>query len=189
MLYNDLVSLGCKDSMRSKKNLGDKPYNRCLYCKKRRCDPSECNGPRTSSMTTDRWREYMRDLKDVEGLTYEELSERTGGQLSAPSIQNSLAPGASGDITREKARLIENAVFGVSVAPPCPFDFIAEMSADGKRVMDLEAELEQLRSNISRIHDSYEKELETVRADAQKKLDYLLSENQRLHKMIDRLLD
>lgn len=184
--------------MKSKKNLEQKPYNRCLYCKKRNAEPSECNGPRTASMETPRWREYMRDLKEVEGLTYDEISERTGGQLSAASIQNVLAPGAVGDVTREKARLIENAIFGASVAPPCPFDFMDEMTADAKRVIELEAELAQLRANIGRTHDFQEKELQAVReeaerhkdsirAEAQKKIDHLMAENQWLRKMVDRL--
>lgn len=175
--------------MKQKKNFAAKPYNRCLFCPKRLSEPRECNGPRTGSMPTERWREYMRDIKEVDGLTFEEIASRTNDQMSAASIQNALAPGATRDLTRETARIIENAIFGVSVAHPCPFEFLDGMSADAKRVAEVQAELTQLRANISRIHDSHEKELESVRADAQKKVDYLLAENQRLHKIVDRLLE
>ncbi len=165
--------------MKSKRNFAEKPYNRCLFCSKRLSEPKECNGPRTGSMPTDRWREYMRDIKDTDGLTFEEIAERTHGQMSSQSIQNALAPGATGDLTRERARIIENAILGDSIAPPCPFDFLDDISADSKRVMEIEAELEQLRNNIGRTHDFQEKELAAVRADAQKRLDEAQAKHQR----------
>lgn len=181
--------------MKRKLNFEDKPYNRCLFCQKRRSDPPQCNGPRTASMTTERWREFMRDLKSVDDITYDELSERTGGQLSAASIQNSLAPGAAGDMTREKARLIENAIFGITVAPPCPFEFLGSIDAAGQRVFEVEKEMAELRKNISAIHDSYNMELDIVRRECQKKLDHMQNEMDFLKKelafkssVIDRLL-
>lgn len=181
--------------MKRKKNFDEKPYNRCLFCEKRLSNPPACNGPRTSSMQTERWREFMRDLKDMDDLTFEELSSRTNGQLSAASIQNSLSPGASGDITRDKARMIENAIFGQSIAPPCPFDFLDDLTSDSQRVLEVEKEMGELRKNISMIHDSYNKELDTVRQECQKKIDHMQKELEYLRKdlafkssVIDRLL-
>lgn len=175
--------------MKNKKNFAEKPYNRCLFCPKRMSVPRECNGPRTGSMTTDRWREFMRDIKEVDGLTFDEIAERTNGQMSSQSIQNALAPGYTGDLTRERARIIENAILGASVAPPCPFDFLEEMSADGKKVLELQEELYKLRSNIGRAHDFQEKELAAVRDEAQRKIDYLLKDIARKDALIDKLLD
>lgn len=174
----------------------NKPYNRCLYCPRRLADPPECDGPRTSAMAIDRWREYMRNVKEISGLTYEDIAERSGGQLSGSTVQNVLAPSAKGDITRETARLIENAIFGSSNAHPCPIDLLDAVPAERKRVMELEAELAQLRSNIARTHDFQEKELKAVREEAQRKIDhlkdevgYLREENERKNKMIDKILD
>ena len=175
--------------MKSKKNFAEKPYNRCLFCPKRLSEPRECNGPRTGSMKTDRWREYMRDIKEVDGLTFDEIAERTNGLMSTQSIQNALAPGATRDLNRETARIIENAVFGVSVGDPCPFDFLDSLDVDGKRVVEVEAELAQLRQNIKHIHDSYNQELETVRAEYQRKIDYLKDENEKKSRIIDKLLE
>lgn len=177
--------LCCKQNA-MKRDFVAKPYNRCLYCQKRQSDPAECNGPRTASMETPRWREYMRDLKEVSGLTFEELSERTSGKMSAPSIQMVLAPSAKGDVTRETARIIENAIFGNVVAPPCPFDLLNEIPADTKKVMETEAELQKLRENISLICGSHDKELAAVRTEADKKVNFLLAEIERLRKEIDR---
>lgn len=172
--------------MKRKKNFSEKPYNRCLFCPKRMSDPRECNGPRTGSMTTDRWREYMRDIKEVDGLTFDEIAERTNGQMSAASIQNALAPGATRDLNRETARIIENAMFGGAVADPCPFEFLGSLPDDTKKAAALETEMEKLRSNISAIHDFYNLELSTVRGECQRKLDYLKEENQRLREQMDR---
>lgn len=175
--------------MKRKKNFSEKPYNRCLFCPKRLSNPRECNGPRTGSMTTERWREYMRDIKEVDGLTFEEISARTGGQMSAASIQNALAPGATRDLTRETARIIENALFGVSIADPCPVDLLAGVSEDAKKISSMEMDIHDLCKGISSIHESYAREMDTIRAEAQRKIDYLREENQRLHRMIDRLLE
>lgn len=175
--------------MKQKKNFADRPNNRCLFCPKRMSNPRECNGPRTGSMTTPRWREYMRDIKEVDGLTFEEIAARTGGQMSAASIQNALAPGANRDLNRETARIIENAIFGVAVADPCPVDFLAGISDDAKKMSEMELTMTEMRKTISAIHESYAKEMDTIRAEAKRKVDYLVEENQRLHKMIDRLLE
>ena len=175
--------------MKTKKNFAEKPYNRCLFCPKRLSDPKECNGPRTGSMPTSRWREFMRDIKEIDGLTFDEIAERTDGQMSAQSIQNALAPGATRDLNRETARIIENAIVGASVAPPCPFDFLDGMNADGKRVLEVETEMVELRKNIEFMHASYKVEMDTIRAEAQKKVDYLREENARLHRIIDKLTD
>lgn len=187
--HNTFVRFGCYvRKMKQKRNFTEKPYNRCLFCPKRLSEPRECNGPRTGSMTTDRWREYMRDIKEVDGLTFEEIAARTGGQMSAASIQNALAPGATRDLTRETARIIENAVFGVSVAHPCPFELMEDLSADAKRTLDLENDLRSALADITRICDLHEKELQAVREEAQKKMDYLIKENLRLQGWIDQLL-
>ena len=131
----------------------------------------------------------MRDIKEVDGLTFEEIAARTGGQMSTASIQNALAPNANRDLNRETARIIENAIFGVSVADPCPVDLLAGSTDDAKKVADLIAEIADLRKGRAAIHESFDREVEAIRAEAQKKVEFLLAENQRLHKVIDRLLE
>lgn len=136
--------------MKTKRNFEEKPYNRCLWCDKRRSVPRECNGPRTGSLETERWRELMRDIKEVDDLTYEEIAARTKGKMSAQSIQNALAPGYTGDLTREKARIIENAIMGDSIAPPCPFDFMNDSSHNAKCLADAEDKIAKLEAELER---------------------------------------
>lgn len=184
----------------------NKPYNRCLYCSRRLSDPPECDGPRTSAMAIDRWREYMRDVKEISGLTFDDIAGNSGRQLSANTVKTVLAPSAKGDIQRETARLIENALFGSSNAHPCPVDIMDAIPDEQKRVAELEAVLAQLRANIGRTHDFQEKELAAVRADAearikeikdkhareiahlQDQIRYLRSINDRNGRIIDNLM-
>lgn len=147
-------------------------------------------------MPTDRWREYMRDIKEIMGLTFKDIAEGTGGMMSTETVQNLLAPSAKGDVTRETARLIENAIFGSSNAHPCPIDIMETIPAEHKKIMDVEEEMAALRKNIALIHDSYNEELSRVRAEAQKKIDhlkdqieYLRSINDCNARIIDRLME
>lgn len=171
------------------KNFKEKTYNRCLFCDHRSVS---CNGPRTSDMTLDRWREFMRDMKEVEGLTYAEISKRTqdlGVPIPAKTIEKKLAPGGDGqDIMRETARAIESAILG-STPHPCYMSFIDSAPETGKSKAALEAEIARLHRDIELLHQSYKEELATVRADDQKKIEYLRAENEKKDRIIDRLLD
>lgn len=173
-----------------------KPYNQCLHCSYQERGGERCDGPRTSSMPIGRWREFMRDLKEVKHLTYEDIAERTNDQLSAKTIQNALALSAKGDITRETARLIENAIFGSSSQYPCYLAFEKTLPAEMKRIKETEIEIAKLHENIKMIHDSYKEELSTVRSEAQSKIAFLrehvamlVSQIEKKDKMIEKLLD
>lgn len=170
--------------MLSKKNYKEKSYNRCLFCDHRGVS---CNGPRTSDMTLERWREFMRDMKEVEGLTYAEISARSG--LPARTIENKLAPGGNGqDIMRETAKAIESAILG-STPHPCYMAFLESSPDINKSKNDLEAEIARLHHDIELLHQSHKEELAAVRADDQRKIDFLRAENEKKDKIIDRLLE
>jgi hypothetical protein len=169
--------------MLNKKNFKEKSYNRCLFCDHRGVS---CNGPRTSDMTLERWREFMRDMKEVEGLTYADIAARSG--YPAKTIEKKLAPGGDGqDIMRETARAIEQAILG-STQHPCYMAFLESAPDSKKGVTDLEAEIARLHRDIELLHQSYKEELNTVRTEAQAKVNYLRAENEKKDKIIDRLL-
>jgi 3-methyladenine DNA glycosylase AlkD len=113
-------------------------------------------------MVLERWREFMRDMKDVEGLTYAEISKRTqeiGVPIPAKTIEKKLSPGGDGqDIMRETARAIELAILGP--APyPCYMAFQDAQPEQAKHSMAADAEIARLNN-----------ELAALRAESQKKI-------------------
>lgn len=170
--------------MLSKKDFSEKTYNRCLYCEHRAV---RCNGPRTSAMDLDRWREFMRDMKSVEGLTYADIAARSG--IPAKTIERKLSPGGDGqDIMRGIATAIESAILG-STPHPCYNAFLEANPGHGKIENELEVEIARLHHEIELLHQSYREELATVRADDLKKIDYLRAENEKKDRIIERLLN
>lgn len=191
--------------MKKKNIYAEKPYNRCLTCPHRK---TRCDGPRTACLTLDRWCEYMRDLKEINGLTNQEIADASG--ISVKTIERLMAQDSSQDIRRETARLIENAIIGSSSKYPCYLAFEEENRPDEQRMNDAMRELERAlddnrdyRAALDNIHDSYKAEMELIREEAQKKIDFLLDqiaklradndnlwfENNRKSKMIDLFIE
>jgi hypothetical protein len=173
--------------MLNKKSFKEKTYNQCLYCDHR---GASCYGPRTSDLPIERWREYMRDIKEVEGLTYAAISKRTqeiGIPIPAKTVEKKLSPGGDGqDIMRETARALEIAILG-SAPYPCYLAAIEANHGQVKDTPDQSSEVQHLLREIELIHTAYKEELETVRAEAQKKIDYLRAEIEKKEHTIDRL--
>lgn len=183
--------------MKSKKDYSNKPYNRCLSCHHRKV---RCDGPRTSAMELARWCEYMRDMKEVNGLTNAYIAEESG--VSAKTIERIMAQNTDQDIMRETARRIENAIIGSSNKFPCYLAFEEENPRDDQKLHEALTELERAlndnqdyRAALDNIHTSYNAEMQIIRDDAQKKIDFLLdhvaylrAENDRKSKIIDKYL-
>ena len=193
------------NSMKKKSEFADKPYNRCLSCPHRKV---RCDGPRTSGLTLDRWCEYMRDMKEINGLTNQEIADASG--VSVKTIERLMAQDSSQDIRRETARLIENAIIGSSSKYPCYLAFEEENGPNEQRLNDAMRDLERAlndnkdyRDALDNIHDSYRAEMETIRSEYQKKIDYLVdlaaklradndnlwAENNRKSRVIDMFLE
>lgn len=171
--------------MKRQKTYGEKPYNRCLHCEHR---GKRCDGPRTSAMTTERWREYMRDLKAIRELTNEDISELTGGILPARTIQACLSASSTADVQRETARMIENALMGSSNQYPCYIAFLAEMPDSSKNIAEQEKEILLLQQTLANIHESYKDEIAILRADRKEATDFLRAEIEKRDRIIEKLL-
>lgn len=137
-------------------------------------------------MPLDRWREFMRDMKDAEGLTYAEVSKRSG--IPATTIEKKLAPGGDGqDIMRETARAIEDAILGTT-DHPCYMAFLATVPGAGKTAEEMETEIARLHHDIELLHQSYREELAAVRADDMRKIEHLMKESEEKSQIIKALL-
>ena len=190
--------------MKKKSDFSEKPYNRCLSCPHRKV---RCDGPRTSGLELARWCEYMRDMKEVNGLTNAYIAEVA--DVSIKTVERIMALNADQDIRRDTARRIENVIIGSTSKYPCYQAFEEENRPDTQKMNDAMRELERVlddnkdyRAALDNIHTSYKAEMETIRAEAQKKIDFLLeqvaqlradnnnlwAENNRKSKVIDTFL-
>ena len=118
--------------MKRTTDYASKPYNRCLQCHLR--IERKCDGARTSAMKLDRWCEFMRDMKTVNGLTNVEIAEKSG--VSLKTIEKLMAQNCTQDIMRETARLIEEAVLGSGNQYPCYLAFEETHSAEAAAKSD-----------------------------------------------------
>lgn len=164
--------------MKTKTDFSAKPYNRCLSCHHRQV---RCDGPRTSAMDLARWCEFMRDMKEINGLTNAYIAEKTG--ISIKTIERLMAQNSDQDIMRETARRIEDAIIGSSNQYPCFLAFEENAPEDAQKLSDALRELERAaadnedyRAALDKIHDSYNAELQLIREEAQKKVNFLLRE-------------
>lgn len=191
--------------MKKKTDFADKPYNRCISCPHRK---ERCNGPRTSDMPFLAWCEYMRDMKEFYGLTNEWIAAEA--DVSVKTIERIMALNADQDIRRDTARRIENAIIGSTSTYPCYLAFEEENSPNDMVLNEAARNLERAladnqdyRVALDNIHTSYKMEMDIIRAEAQKKIDFLLSqlvklridndnlwaENNRKSKVIDTFLE
>lgn len=156
--------------------VAEKPYNKCLGCQHRK--EGRCDGPRTSAMPLLRWCEFMRDMKKANGLTNQEVAERSG--VSVKTIERLMALNVDKDIMRETARLIEDAIIGSSNQYPCYLAFEETVPQESEQLKAAMQELERVlddnedyKEALAGIHDSYNAEMQRIRDEAQKKIDFL----------------
>lgn len=175
--------------MKKKQGFGEKPYNRCLSCQHRKV---RCDGPRTSAMELTRWCEFMRDMKEANGLTNMDVATRSG--VSIKRIEQLMALNCEQDIMRETARRIEDAIIGSSNQYPCYLAFEEGAPEDRRKLDDALRELERslndnkdYRAALDNIHLSYSAEMQTIRDEAKRKVDFLLLQIERLQSEVDYL--
>ena len=191
--------------MKTKHDFSAKPYNRCLSCAHRQI---RCDGPRTSAMDLHRWCEFMRDMKEINGLTNSYIAEKSG--VSLKTIERLMAQNIDQDIMRETARRIEDAIIGSSNQYPCILAYEENIPQDTQKLNDALRELERAmndnkenRQLLDNIHASYNAEMQLIRDEAKSKIDHLLqqvehlkaentnlwAENLRKYKMIDMFIE
>lgn len=172
--------------MKLRKKYTPGAYDKCIVCQFR---GHGCDGPRTTSMSVDRWCMLMRRLKEEAGYTNEEVADGTG--ISLKTVQKIMAGSVETDLRASTMTAIEGFLFGTSGTYPCPLELIPEQEATAALKKELAEALEELENAKRALEDmrvAHHKELDAVRADAQKKIDYLKLENDRKSAMIDKLL-
>lgn len=175
--------------MKVKHDYASKPYNRCLSC------PNlgvKCDGARSSAMALPRWCEFMRDMKEVKGLTNAYIADASG--VSIKTIERLMAQNCEQDIMRETARRIEDAIIGSSNTYPCILAFEESRPKESEAIRDLERVLAENKDMCQALEKAHV-EKQIIRDEAQKKIDHLLNEinflrleNDRKARIIDKYL-
>lgn len=170
--------------MKKKTDFSTKPYNRCLSCPHRKL---RCDGPRTSAMDLARWCEFMRDMKEANGLTNAYIAEKSG--VSIKTIERLMAQNTEQDILRETARRIEDAIIGSSNQYPCILAYEEGAPENTQKLNDALRDLERAlvdnndyRTMLDNIHASYNAEMQIIRDEAQRKIEFLVNEIEALRK-------
>lgn len=190
--------------MKKQTDFASKPYNRCLSCPHLRV---RCDGPRTSGLPLPRWKELMRDMKELFELTYADIAEEA--HLPVKTVERALSPSSTQDIMRDTAMAIENAIVGSTSNSPCILAFEEENGTNQQRFGEVMKELDRLMADNKeykdiqqRIHDSYHEEIVAVRAESQNLNGFLMeqlvhlrnennnlwAENNRKSKIVDMFL-
>lgn len=174
--------------MKVKSDLTGKPYFKCVDCNHRK--EHRCNYTRTSEMTLYEWCVYIRAMKAVNGLTKDDIEERSG--VSIKTIERIMALNSDQDIMRETARRIEIAVCGTATHFPCYLVAEEEKQAIEQKLQDALRDLDRANEE----NQKYRTVLDQYKVEEQRKIDHLLQqindlrvENERKAKLIDRLLD
>lgn len=170
--------------MKKKTDFTDKPYSKCFACPHRLAQ--NCDGPRTAPMTLEKWCEYMRDMKEANGLTNAEVAERSG--ISVKRIEQLMALKCDQDIMRETARKIENAIVGSSNQYPCYLAFEEAGTDSIKQLTVALSELERMTAERAEAQKKVEHLLTQVEK-LREQVGYLRIENDRKAKIIDKFLE
>ena len=173
-------------------NLEGKPYSKCFACE-RFYSPKEtrevprCRGIPTSRMPLPVWCGYIRDAAIFFGLSDEYVAEASDSSLK--TITKVMTIKCEQDLMRDTARRIENAVFGTENHPPCYLYFEEFVKPDAKRMQELEMDLLNTQANLQMLNETFKNEIDTVRTEAQSKIDYLRRESEKKDAIISKLLE
>ena len=151
----------------SPETLEEKPYNICVSCPR---IGQTCDGPNFLAMSIDRWCEWCHLRKDFLNWKNSTLAEKAG--VSKISIDRIM----SGDvkdlrITTMQAvtRALVNGSWGQY---PCALvaDTEKEVYIDNPAII---AQCQHLQNTLDNLSAEHKAEVATIRAEAQKKIDFL----------------
>lgn len=183
----------------------DKPFNKCFECRSFR---NGCSGPNLFAMGIGRACEFLQLARVFLGHSYQDVSDGTG--VSLATVKRTLT-GKSGDPGYFTLKALSDFLLGDPNGKyPCAIpdintsdDSLAQLQEATKELERAMADNQDYRAALDAIHASYNMEMQTIREEAQKKIDYLVDqvrrqqgeidylhlENDRKAKIIDKYLD
>lgn len=167
----------------------DKPYYKCLVCS--HFSEKRCGIP-LSRLPLEDWCICIRVVKEAKHLTNAYVAEKA--DVSIKTIEKIVALNFDQDIRRDTARRIEDAVFGEPCDIVCYLEIADSVPEASERLnsamIDLERALsdnEDIRKAMDNVQITHAAEMQAIRDDDQKKIDYLQEQNLRLQRDNDNL--
>ena len=141
-------------------------FDRCLDCQYL---GNGCDGPRTSTMSSERWLWWMKALKHKRCLTNAQIVAGTG--LGKATVEN-IFSGVNKDVMRTTAGILEDFLIGSNGKWPCPIDANSDREViyqDKPETLAMlnerSIQVENLRRNYDALRNLTDKELEHIRAE------------------------
>ena len=170
-------------------DFADKPYYKCLVCS--HFSEKRCGIP-LSRLPLEDWCVCIRVVKDAKHLTNAYVAEKA--DVSIKTIEKIVALNCDQDIRRDTARRIEDAVFGEPFGIVCYLEMADSVPEASERLntamIDLERALsdnEDIRKAMDNVQISHAAEMQAIRDEDQKKIDYLREQNMRFQRDNDNL--
>ncbi len=165
----------------------DKPFNKCFNCNSFR---NGCSGPNLGVMGVARCCEFLQMTRIFIRYTYQKVADETtklGIGLSLATVKRIL----TGKITNPDFVSITALSIVLLGDPngkyPCAIPNMLSNVDNDTKLKNALVELERAmndnkdyRQALDNIHASYNAEMQLIRDDAQKKIEYLLASNERL---------
>ena len=170
-------------------DFADKPYYKCLVCS--HFTEKRCGIPLSRLPLAD-WCVCIRVVKEAKHLTNAYVAEKA--DVSIKTIEKIVALNCDQDIRRDTARRIEDAVFGEPFGIVCYLEMADSVPEASERLntamIDLERALsdnEDIRKAMDNVQLTHAAEMQAIRDEEQKKIDYLREQNLRLQRDNDNL--
>ena len=170
-------------------DFADKPYYKCLVCS--HFSEKRCGIP-LSRLPLEDWCICIRVVKEAKHLTNAYVAEKSG--VSIKTIEKIVALNCEQDIRRDTARRIEDAVFGDPCDVVCYLEIANSVPEASEKLntamIDLERALsdnEDIRKAMDNVQITHAAEMQAIREEDQKKIDYLREQNLRLQRDNDNL--
>lgn len=160
----------------------DKPFNKCFQCHSFR---NGCSGPNPLVMSVERLCEFLQMARIFRHLSYQETAD--GTDLSLATVKRILTGKVSDPSFFAMAALTKFLVGDPTGKHPCAIPNIVSSPDSERQLTDALLELDraladnsEYRNALDNIHISYKAELDAIRSDSQRKVDYLMAEVERL---------
>jgi transcriptional regulator with XRE-family HTH domain len=151
----------------SPETLEEKPYNICISCPK---IGQTCDGPNFLAMTVERWCEWCRLRRDHLKWKNQFVADKAGvSKVSVDRIMNGDSKDLRITTMQAVTKALVNGTWGQS---PCVLvtENEKEIYVDNPVIV---AQCQHLQNTLDTLSAEYKAEVVAIRAEAQKKIDFL----------------